>query len=318
MATQDKAAKITDGDQLDDGYFNDTAGIIDIEAGENITAGNVVYFKLSDGKAYISDLGTQDDIRANGIALTTVSSGADVTVQTAGVYTTTGLTDKAVQYLGVAGAVVETKTAVKIGVALSATLLSIEIVQDDKAEVGTIKAWHKTFGTADSGTTDATTANKLEESGQNFTSTVEPGMVIFNSTDNTFTYVTAVDSDTVLSVANDIFTSGEGYTIYKTRQMSAFWVECEGSALTDAESVYDGETLPALNGTTDGTKKFLRGVDANTTGGLGSSVSHTHTYADASCPRGSLSTCSPAGGTSTDAATHIPPYMEIVWVMKIK
>jgi hypothetical protein len=71
------------------------------------------------------------------------------------------------------------------------------------------------FGTAaDSGTTTSTVANKLVESGQNFLTTVKTGMVIKNTTDTTYTYVTAVDSDTQLSVANDIMPTGKAYTIY--------------------------------------------------------------------------------------------------------
>ncbi len=66
---------------------------------------------------------------------------------------------------------------------------------------------------ADSGTTDATTANKLEDSTQNFNTTVRVGMRVFNTTDVTTALVTAIDSDTVLSIDADIMTTGEAYTI---------------------------------------------------------------------------------------------------------
>lgn len=65
----------------------------------------------------------------------------------------------------------------------------------------------------DSGTTDGTTANKLVDAGQNFLTTVRPGYVAVNLTDNTETRITAVDSDSQLSVTDDIFTSGESYSI---------------------------------------------------------------------------------------------------------
>ena len=65
----------------------------------------------------------------------------------------------------------------------------------------------------ESGTTDSTSSNKLIQSGQNFQTTVQVGMVIKNTTDTTYTYVTAVDSDTQLSVNDDIFISGEGFSI---------------------------------------------------------------------------------------------------------
>ncbi|MEE9149971.1 MAG: hypothetical protein V3U27_21545 [Candidatus Tectomicrobia bacterium] len=66
---------------------------------------------------------------------------------------------------------------------------------------------------ADSGTASATSTGKLEESGQNFTSTVSVGMVVRNTTDTTYAHVTAVDSDTVLSIDADIMENLETYTI---------------------------------------------------------------------------------------------------------
>ena len=54
------------------------------------------------------------------------------------------------------------------------------------------------------------------------------------------------------------------------------YVECNGQTLTDAQSVFNGQVIPLLNGTTDDDKRFLRG--ATTSGGVGgsSSVSHSH------------------------------------------
>jgi acid phosphatase family membrane protein YuiD len=83
---------------------------------------------------------------------------------------------------------------------------------------GTAPSSAITFGVAaDSGTTTSTVANKLVDSTQNFLTTVKAGMVIKNTTDNTYTYVTAVDSDTQLSVANNILPTGKAYTIYTNR-----------------------------------------------------------------------------------------------------
>jgi hypothetical protein len=65
----------------------------------------------------------------------------------------------------------------------------------------------------DSGTTTATTANKLVDGTQNFTSTVRVGDLVSNTTDSTTATVTAVDSDTTLSLSADIMTSGENYQI---------------------------------------------------------------------------------------------------------
>lgn len=49
------------------------------------------------------------------------------------------------------------------------------------------------------------------------------------------------------------------------------WVECNGQVLDDADSVYDGQTIPDLNGDA----RFLKG--AATSGGTGGSSSHIHT-----------------------------------------
>jgi hypothetical protein len=64
------------------------------------------------------------------------------------------------------------------------------------------------------GTTDGTTASKLVDSGADFvTDKVSIGDVIYNTTDLTQTTVTAIDDLNTLSVADDIFVSGEGYKI---------------------------------------------------------------------------------------------------------
>lgn len=66
---------------------------------------------------------------------------------------------------------------------------------------------------SDSGTTDGTTANKLVDSTQNFVSTAAIGMTVENTTDSTFALVTAVDSNTTLSLSADIMISGESYIV---------------------------------------------------------------------------------------------------------
>ena len=114
--------------------------IVNVEAGENLVAGNVVYIKKNDGEAYISDTGTADDIRADGIALTTANIGNTTHILISGNFVTTGLTAKEVYYLGAAGAVSTTKSCIEIGVATSTTNLFFNIVQDDAASVTTVKA----------------------------------------------------------------------------------------------------------------------------------------------------------------------------------
>lgn len=65
-----------------------------------------------------------------------------------------------------------------------------------------------------SGTTTSTgTLFQLIDSGASFLTSVREGDVVENTTDNTYTYIDSIDSDTQLTLANGIFVSGEGYSI---------------------------------------------------------------------------------------------------------
>jgi len=68
----------------------------------------------------------------------------------------------------------------------------------------------------DSTTTGTTTAYKLIDSGQTFLTSVAIGDTVYNDTDTTETTITAIDSDTQLSIKNDIMTTGEDYRIVGT------------------------------------------------------------------------------------------------------
>jgi len=64
------------------------------------------------------------------------------------------------------------------------------------------------------GTADGTTSSKLINSGATFvTDGVKVGVPVYNTTDGTSTFVSAVDSDTQLSLDSDIFVSGEDYEV---------------------------------------------------------------------------------------------------------
>lgn len=65
-----------------------------------------------------------------------------------------------------------------------------------------------------SGTASATTANKLVAAASNF-SNVVVGDIIYNTTDNTVTQVTAVDSNTTLSVDDNIFANNENFIVFQ-------------------------------------------------------------------------------------------------------
>ena len=75
-------------------------------------------------------------------------------------------------------------------------------------------SWIQEVTSVDSGTTTSTSAGKLVQTGQDFQTTVSVRDIVHNTTDDTYTVVTAVDSDTTLSLQNDIMTSGEAFVIY--------------------------------------------------------------------------------------------------------
>ena len=67
----------------------------------------------------------------------------------------------------------------------------------------------------DTGTTTSAATNKLIQTGQNFVATVSIGDVVLNTTDNTSTTVTAVDSNTQLTLSSDIMSSSESFVIIR-------------------------------------------------------------------------------------------------------
>ena len=153
--------------------------------------------------------------------------------------------------------------------------------------IGTVVPWHKTFGSADSGTTDATTTDKLVDSDQNFRTTVKVGMIVYNSTDSTFSHITVVDADGTLSLNADIMTTGEAYTIYKTPYLPDGWIECtwgvsplNGSGvLSDSDSPMNGQVIPNLNTDIETAQggAFIRGASASTVAiQTDQNAAHTH------------------------------------------
>lgn len=65
----------------------------------------------------------------------------------------------------------------------------------------------------EAGSATSTTSNKLVDSAASFETNVSVGDIVFNTTDSTSANVTAVDSDTQLSLDSDIMASGENYEI---------------------------------------------------------------------------------------------------------
>ena len=121
----------------------------------------------------------------------------------------------------------------------------------------------------------------------------------------------------------------------KTPSIPSGFVECNGQVLSDAESVYDGETIPNLNAG----NRFLRGN--TTSGGTGGESTHTlttnempnHTHnfywtisqqvqsgSNYQQLQSGYSTVAGVTGDTGGGAAHEnkPPYFNVVWIIRIK
>ena len=100
--------------------------------------------------------------------------------------------------------------------------------------------------THSTGATTGTTASKVVDSSATFeTDGVQVGSIVKNTTDTTYTYVTAIDSQTQLSVNDDIFVSGENYSVFTNLYGDATF-ENEG---TDDFHLGSGDTAARGKGT---------------------------------------------------------------------
>ena len=90
-----------------------------------------------------------------------------------------------------------------------------------------------------SGTTTSTSSYQLVDTGGDFTD-VQVGYRVKNDTDNTFAYVTGVDTDT-LDINNDIFTSGELYIVYINQAINEnhVWVPSQDGPMHINFGLYD-------------------------------------------------------------------------------
>lgn len=95
--------------------------------------------------------------------------------------------------------------------------------------------------------------------------------------------------------------------------LPAGWVECNGQTLDDPESPLNGQIIPNLNGE----NRFLRG--GITSGATGGSETHRHkiTFDKEGYDPGT-SWYSSTQTIWTPYANHLPPFYEVVWIMKIK
>ena len=75
-----------------------------------------------------------------------------------------------------------------------------------------------------------------------------------------------------------------------------------------------------MNGAQGGVPVFLRG--ANASGGTGGTETHSHglplNINGGTVAAGSDVTVFPPGNYTSDPASSLPPYFEVVWVMRVK
>jgi len=150
---------------------------------------------------------------------------------------------------------------------------------------------------------------------------------------NTFTNDVAGDADADLVNTNftDIENAfNQGYSppigsvlpwlksFTNTPSLPTGWVECDGSVLSDAASVYDGQTLPDMNTT----QSFLRGSSTSgTTGGADTiDLSHTHAISNG----GSNNVTQDANddlimdSQLSASQSILPVFYETVMIMRVK
>ena len=90
------------------------------------------------------------------------------------------------------------------------------------------------------------------------------------------------------------------------------WIECNGQAISDAASPLNGETAPDLNASA-GTARFLRGgTESSAEGGT-----ETHTHAMTGSGEVDAEDTRVYSATTTAAST-LPSYHTVVWIMRIK
>lgn len=118
---------------------------------------------------------------------------------------------------------------------------ALKIIPSDTIGVPNISSLQR------SAVTTGTTSDKLVDSQASFTSSIEIGAIVYNTTDSTCAVVEAVDSGTVLSLSADIMTSGEDYKIFNSSaEYCLFYIGVSGD-VNLVTSGSDSETFKAMS-----------------------------------------------------------------------
>lgn len=105
-----------------------------------------------------------------------------------------------------------------------------------------------------SGSNTTAVANKLNDGTATFlTDGVTIGSLVTNTSTNTSTEVTGLDSETQLSLKDDIFTStSQGYTVYSSTSIRSVEDACDGNTFTDSFNCAVPNNLDSLTKTASG------------------------------------------------------------------
>ena len=105
--------------------------------------------------------------------------------------------------------------------------------------------------------------------------------------------------------------------------LPASWAECNGQTLSDADSPFNGQVIPNLNGFFLNPRRFLRGALAS--GGTGGSNTHAHGLSNlatdaipVTAGAGAQAVNATASTALTDSESSLPSYYEVVWVMRVR
>ena len=96
------------------------------------------------------------------------------------------------------------------------------------------------------------------------------------------------------------------------------FVECDGSAISDADSPFDGQTLPDINST----QRFIRGATTSSTTSDVTTHNHTTGAANFQVSADNAAVVTMAAPShhhnNVPTANNLPKYYTIVWLMRIK
>jgi len=106
------------------------------------------------------------------------------------------------------------------------------------------------------------------------------------------------------------------------------WVECNGQTLSDADSVYDGQVIPDLNGD----NRFLRASSTSGSTGGAESINLQHAHSGTTSASGSSGGGNNTHGSGVLQHTHtystsnalsttqsiLPKYYSVVMIIRIK